>query len=257
MSAVGPGEPTLTVFLLAWSGRAEVILVLAALAAIYVIGWSRLRRRRPGAASPWALAAYLGGLAAIALALLSPIDTFGGWLFTLHMLQHQLLAMVGAPLLLLGNPVPVALWALSRRSRRALGAPLARGGPLGRLVRGLTWMPLAWATYMVVLVGWHLPPAVRGRAGGPSRPRRPAPVVLPGGPALLVARRQPGPARPRPRRVRAPHRVRPRRPARPHGPRDEHGPRRSAPLSPLRERPAAVGPDRRSRTSRPGGSRWR
>jgi len=49
---VGSAEPAPTVFLLAWSGRSEVILVLAALAAIYVTGWSRLRWRRAGRGQP-------------------------------------------------------------------------------------------------------------------------------------------------------------------------------------------------------------
>ena len=164
---MGAAEPTLAAVLLAWSGRADVALVLAALGVVYVTGWRRLRCRQPSAVTRWMLAAYLGGLAAIALALLSPIDTFGGWLFTLHMLQHQLLAMVAAPLLLLGNPVPVALWALPRRRRRALGGALAGGRPLGWLVRALTWMPVAWATYMVVLVGWHLPPAFEAALADP------------------------------------------------------------------------------------------
>jgi cytochrome c oxidase assembly factor CtaG len=164
---VGATEPTVGAFLLAWSGRADVVLVLAALGIAYMTGWHRLRRRQPRAVTGWMLAAYLGGLAAVALALLSPIDTFGGWLFTLHMLQHQLLAMIAAPLLLLGNPVPVALWALPRQPRRALGAALARGRPLGRLVRVVTWMPLAWSTYMVVLVGWHLPPAFEAALADP------------------------------------------------------------------------------------------
>ena len=97
-------DPTLKALLASWQWRPDVAFVVAGFAAAYVVGWWRLRRRRPGAARPWQLILYLTGLAVIALALLSPIDTFATWLFTLHMIEHELLTMVAPPLLLLANP---------------------------------------------------------------------------------------------------------------------------------------------------------
>jgi putative membrane protein len=50
-------------------------------------------------------AAFLGGVLTMALALLSPLDDLSDhYLFTAHMLQHLLLILVVAPLLLLGLP---------------------------------------------------------------------------------------------------------------------------------------------------------
>lgn len=122
-------------------------------------GWYRLRRRRPGAARPVQLVLYLTGLGVIVLTLLSPIDTLAGWLLTMHMLQHELLTMVAPPLLLLANPLPVALWGLPRTARRALGRLLTRRTRVRQVLRALTWMPVAWPLYMIILWGWHLPAA--------------------------------------------------------------------------------------------------
>ena len=150
-------DPTLKAVLASWQWRPDVALVVAGLAAVYVTGWCRLRRRKPKAVRPWRLALYLCGLAAIILALLSPLDTFAPWLFTLHMVEHQLLTMVAPPLLLLANPLPVVLWALPRSPRHALGRLLARGALVRRGFRRLTWMPVTWVLYMVILWSWHLP----------------------------------------------------------------------------------------------------
>jgi len=150
-------DPTLKAVLASWQWRPDVALVIAGLAAVYVAGWCRLRRRKPEAAGPWELVLYLSGLAVVALALLSPLDTFAAWLFTLHMVEHQLLTMVAPPLLLLANPLPVVLWALPRSPRHALGRLLARGALVRRGFRLMTWMPITWPLYMVILWGWHLP----------------------------------------------------------------------------------------------------
>src|SRR5207302_8726380 len=57
---------------------------------------------------------YLTSMGMICLALLSPIDALGWFLFIFHMTQHELLMMVAAPLLLLAEPLPVFLWGIPR-----------------------------------------------------------------------------------------------------------------------------------------------
>ena len=142
----------------AWEWRPGVALVLAILATVYCTGWWRLRRRSGGARAE-RLILYLTGLALLVLALFSPLDTFAPRLFTLHMIQHELLTIVAPPLLLLANPLPVALWALPRRLRHGLGRLLSRGAVVRKVLRGLTRMPVTWVLYMVILWGWHLPVA--------------------------------------------------------------------------------------------------
>lgn len=143
-----------------WHWRPDVLLVLGGLAAAYGLGWWRIRRRGYRAlASRWRLAAYLGGLGLVALALLSPVEHLAAALLSAHMVQHQLLIMAAAPLVLLGNPLPFVLWGLPRGARRGLGAALAPRRPARQALRGLTWMPVAGVLYTATLWAWHLPTA--------------------------------------------------------------------------------------------------
>ena len=145
----------------AWDWRPTVLISVGALAALYLRGWWRLRRTRRtrGAAPGWRLAAYLVGLASVALALCSPLELLAELSFTAHMVQHQLLLMVAPPLLLLGAPFPPILWALPPWLRRRLGALVSRPGPVRRALRTLTRMPVAVTLYTVTLWGWHYPVA--------------------------------------------------------------------------------------------------
>lgn len=125
-------------------------------AALYGRGWWRLRRRGHPPAR-WRLALYGLGLAAIAAALLSPIDDLADELFPMHMVQHLLLTMVAAPLVLLGNPLPVVLWGVPRRVRRCLAHPLTREATFRKALGVLTLLPVAWLVYVVDLWAWHVP----------------------------------------------------------------------------------------------------
>jgi putative membrane protein len=143
----------------AWDLRPVVLLLVATLGSLYLRGWWRLRRtpRTRGAAPAWRLAAYLLGLASVVLALCSPLELLAELSFTAHMAQHQLLMMGAPPLLLLGAPFPFILWALSPRLRRRVGALVTRPGPVRRVLRTLTWMPVAGTLFTVTLWGWHHP----------------------------------------------------------------------------------------------------
>jgi cytochrome c oxidase assembly factor CtaG len=145
----------------AWDWRPAVLLPVGALAALYLQGWWRLRRspRTRSAAPGWRLAVYLLGLGGIVLALCSPLELLAELSFTAHMVQHQLLMMVAAPLLLVGAPFPLILWALPPRLRRRVGALVTRPGPIRRVLGTLTWMPVAGVLYTATLWGWHHPVA--------------------------------------------------------------------------------------------------
>jgi cytochrome c oxidase assembly factor CtaG len=86
-----------------WSWDPTVALGTLALAAGYV--WLLRGRDRGLEWSPQARIYFAAGLLTLFLALESPIDVGGDrYLFSLHMLQHLLLAMVVPPLILLGLP---------------------------------------------------------------------------------------------------------------------------------------------------------
>jgi len=152
-------DVTLSAVLQSWKWRSDVALVVGALGTVYMVGWYRLRCRDPRGAPGWRLAVYLGGLVALCLALLSPIDTLGSLLFVVHMTQHELLTMVAPPLVLLGNPFPTILWGLPSALRRRAGGLLRPNARTRRALQVLTWMPVAWPLYVATLWGWHVPAA--------------------------------------------------------------------------------------------------
>jgi len=138
--------------------RLCVLVAVLGLATLYTRGWRTLRQQGRGDLPPWwHLLSYLTGLGTIAIALTSPLDDLADTWFSAHMAQHLLLTMMAAPLLLLGNPLPVCLWGLPRRARHAVGRPLTRQARVRRVLEVLTRLPVAWANYVVVLWIWHVP----------------------------------------------------------------------------------------------------
>ncbi len=76
---------------------------------------------------------------------MSPLDEIGdGYLFSAHMLQHLLLALVAPPLLLLGTPA----WLLR---------PLLRVAPIRRTLHVLTAPPAAFVLFNATFFIWHVP----------------------------------------------------------------------------------------------------
>ena len=129
--------------------------VVLAVAALATIGWlllgSRVARAHPAhPPSRWRDAAFLGGVATLVIALTSPIEAYEGQLFSVHMLQHMLIELVAAPLLLLGAPATLALRAASPSVRRGLLAVLH-----SRVVGVLSFPLLAWVLFAAVNWGWH------------------------------------------------------------------------------------------------------
>jgi putative membrane protein len=143
----------------AWSWSPTVLLGLAFGGWLYARGlralWRRAGRGRVIAA--WRAWCYFSGLLALFVALVSPVDAMGAALFSAHMVQHLLLMMVAAPLIMLGDPVTVTLWALPLRWRRRVGLGWRRSRVLRGLWRVLTIAPVAWALHVVTLWLWHAP----------------------------------------------------------------------------------------------------
>ncbi len=106
-----PGAPTIANLAGFW--RLDMLLGLGALvlAALYLAGVHRLRRR--GDSWPAArTASWLGGCAALLVATSSGIGLYAPAVFGIHMVAHLLLNMVAPALLVLGGPVNLALRAL-------------------------------------------------------------------------------------------------------------------------------------------------
>jgi putative membrane protein len=96
------------------------------------------------------VACFAGGLVALLVALESPLDGVSANLFAAHMVQHLLLIVVTAPLLVLAAPLAPMLWGLPEPIRRRLGG-------WWRHVRFLTRPISAFALHSVALWAWHIP----------------------------------------------------------------------------------------------------
>lgn len=142
-----------------WSLEPGVIVLLAVTSLVYARGL-RSMLRRPGQDGrllrrrAWAFAA---GTAVLALALLSPIDGLAGDLFWVHMVQHNLLMLAAAPLLVISVPLPQLLMGLPSIVRRGAGRLWASAGWLRGLWSTFTSPLAAWVITAVLLWAWHAP----------------------------------------------------------------------------------------------------
>ncbi|HTW09037.1 MAG TPA: cytochrome c oxidase assembly protein [Acidimicrobiales bacterium] len=117
MPGMGQAHFDLHNALTAWQGGP---FALAATAVLVLIAYWYLRAdwRLASRGRSWRgyrTAAFLAGLAAIDLALQSPVSTFTGSYFQAHVVQHLLLMAVAPPLLALGAPSTLFLQSARRR----------------------------------------------------------------------------------------------------------------------------------------------
>jgi cytochrome c oxidase assembly factor CtaG len=144
----------------AWNWDPLILSSLGLVAAIYALGIWRLWRKA-GAGSGIGrrhAAAYGAGVLTLFIALLSPVDVFSDELGWMHMIQHMTLMNVAAPLMVIGAPGLVALYALPLGWRKRWGSwrrTTHARGPRWYLL----WQPLLmWSLYAGAMWLWHLPP---------------------------------------------------------------------------------------------------
>jgi len=143
---------------LGWSMEPGVVVPLLLSAALYGRGAIELARRGHGVANRRLhVASFAAGWLVVAVALLSPLHEISEQLFSAHMVQHELLMALAAPLLVLGRPMAVMLWGLPRPTRLHIA-----GAVRHPIVRGL-WRTIsrpfdAWLIHGLAIWLWHLPP---------------------------------------------------------------------------------------------------
>jgi putative membrane protein len=89
-------------------------------------------------------------------ALVSPMHPAGEVLFSAHMLQHELLMLIAAPLLVLGRPLIPFLWGLPPGWRRRAGL-LSKPRWVQATWNAFTSPFIAWLIHGVALWAWHVP----------------------------------------------------------------------------------------------------
>ena len=141
-----------------WSVEPWVVCLLVLSGALYALGVVRLWRHAGtgrGVQSRQAMA-FAAGWLALVVALASPLDPLGGRLFTAHMVQHEVLMIVAAPLLVLGRPLAAWAWALPIEGRRAFGRVFRTPAWSGPWVV-VTGPLAAWTLHALALWLWHIP----------------------------------------------------------------------------------------------------
>jgi putative membrane protein len=159
-----PGEPIAPHDLWrSWELDPLFVVPLALVAALYATGVRRVWRqagtgrgvRRREAAS------FAAGWLSLVVALVSPLHPLGGALFWAHMTQHELLMVVAAPLLVLGQPGVAMAWGLPPAWRR----PAMRWTHAPAVAGAWRWIgaPLhAWWIHALLLWAWHVPRLYEG-----------------------------------------------------------------------------------------------
>ncbi|MDQ3870390.1 MAG: cytochrome c oxidase assembly protein [Chloroflexota bacterium] len=121
----------------------------------YLVAVFRVDRSHPRSRVPRRrVAAWLAGLAVIAVALQGSIDVYATSLFTVHMVQHLLLTMVAAPLLALGAPMTLVLRVASPGLRRRVILPLLHSPP----VKAISFPVVTWLLFAGVMWASHFSP---------------------------------------------------------------------------------------------------
>jgi putative membrane protein len=100
---------------------------------------------------------FYSGLLTLGIALISPLDGVSSGLLTAHMVQHLLLIVVAAPLLVWGAPPTLWLWAWPLRTRRQIGRWWQRQHRLRPWWQGLAHPITAWVLHGVTIWLWHVP----------------------------------------------------------------------------------------------------
>ena len=141
-----------------WDVELWVVALLLLSAGLYARGvwrlWAGAGWGRGIGAAP--VISFAGGWLALVVALASPLDTLGGRLFSAHMLQHELMMVVAAPLLVMGRPLAAWTWAFGAERRRRIGR-VVQTRWLAAMWSALTDPVVAWCLHASVLWAWHVP----------------------------------------------------------------------------------------------------
>jgi cytochrome c oxidase assembly factor CtaG len=138
-----------------WTFDPAASALLAATAMLWLAGSRRATPAHGRAAVSRARTVlFMAGLAVVAVALQSPVDAGATTRFSVHMVQHLLLTLVAAPLLVLARPVTLALQAATPETRRQLLLPALRSRPVAVLASP----PVAWCGFALVMWATHFSP---------------------------------------------------------------------------------------------------
>lgn len=131
---------------------------LVVLVVVYAAGVMRLWRTAGfgRGVRPIEAVAFAAGWLALVVALSPPLDDWSEQWLAAHMVQHELLMVVAAPLFAVGAPLVGMLWAMPADARRTLVAGLRRTR-VPVMWRIVTAPSTAFILYGFALWIWHVP----------------------------------------------------------------------------------------------------
>jgi Predicted membrane protein len=135
----------------AWTSDPLVLLCLLLSGALYLFGANRVRGMRR-----WNIACFWTGWGSLWIALGSSLHTLGETLFSAHVAQQQMIAILSAPMLVLGRPMQASSLVLPEPWRNSIRRWSERRAVT--ILRDLVTRPLtAWILYCAILWSCHLP----------------------------------------------------------------------------------------------------
>lgn len=145
-------EPTWDILIVGWELPAIPLIVVFVALGLYLRGVRIVNERHPR--YPWPIKrrnSFLAGLFVFFLAVGSPVAFYDTTLFWVHMVQHLLLMLVAAPLLMAGGAYTLAIRASRPPLRRKVLLPLIRS----RFVTVITFPFVTFLLMNAVLYATH------------------------------------------------------------------------------------------------------
>ena len=160
--AHGTAEPVAPL----WTFDPWVLVPLFGLGLLYLVG-SVVLARRAGEGGPERhragraqrgrrIACFAAGWLALTAALVSPLHWLGERLFTFHMIEHEIVMAVAAPLFVLARPAGTLIWALPGPARIAIGRAFNHG-TVAALWQAATGPRNATVLHGLAIWLWHVP----------------------------------------------------------------------------------------------------
>jgi putative membrane protein len=141
-----------------WTCDPWIVIPLGAAATLYALGlwklWRRIGESRKTVL--WRAVAYATGWLTLAGALISPLHWLGEHLFTFHMIEHEILMAISAPMIVIARPIGAFMWGLPGILRRLM----ARMMRSGVAQAGWEWASrgtTATMLHAVAIWAWHAP----------------------------------------------------------------------------------------------------
>jgi putative membrane protein len=146
-----------------WEWDPFVVAPLVLTFCLYGVGLGALWRRAGigRGVAMWQAVSFFAGWLTLVAALVSPLHEYAEHLFTAHMIEHELLMAVAAPLLAVSRPLGTFLHALPRGLRLGL---ITAGGtaPVQWLWKRLTAPLTATLLHGAAIWIWHIPALLDG-----------------------------------------------------------------------------------------------